>query len=433
MLENIIGALVISLVNFLLWIKLLDKNVDYRCYKVYLVIIIMTVTLILNFFLVNPLLKILTILLIVSFVLMYLFNLRYTEAMAISIVNQMIYIISEIIVIIMVLIITNIQNKKELVDLFSGTIYANILISIVVLVMSRLSITKKAYLKLNEFLKNQKIYNVLLIVFILFGIISVFLNFTYYNDNLVLLSISCLALAVFYVYIAIKNVSIRNNYLNMYFKYNNTLEALKSYEDILDKYKVSNHENKNQLLMIRNMIGKDDKKEVSEYIDKIVKNEYEDDENLIMETSKIPSGGLRALIYSKILYMKNNKIEFSLKVDRKIRSIELINLDSSIILDICKIIGVFLDNAIDEIKNNQKGSVSIELYMLDKKLNISISNTFEGFIDLDKIDEMKYTTKGTGHGYGLSLVREIIDKNKKLENLRMVNDNVFTQILKISI
>ena len=144
MLENIIGALVISLVNFLLWIKLLDKNVDYRCYKVYLVIIIMTVTLILNFFLVNPLLKILTILLIVSFVLMYLFNLRYTEAMAISIVNQMIYIISEIIVIIMVLIITNIQNKKELVDLFSGTIYANILISIVVLVMSRLSITKKA-------------------------------------------------------------------------------------------------------------------------------------------------------------------------------------------------------------------------------------------------------------------------------------------------
>ena len=32
------------------------------------------------------------------------------------------------------------------------------------------------------------------------------------------------------------------------------------YEDILDKYKVSNHENKNQLLTIRNMISDKNKK-----------------------------------------------------------------------------------------------------------------------------------------------------------------------------
>ena len=228
-----------------------------------------------------------------------------------------------------------------------------------------------------------------------------------------------------------KGIIMRNNYLKMYSKYNNTMETLKSYEDILDKYKVANHENKNQLLMIRNMLGKKDNSEASKYIDKIVKNEYVDDENLIMETSKIPSGGLRALIYSKILYMKNNNIDFNLKVDRKIRNIEFSELRENITLDICKVIGVFLDNAIEETEKIFNGSISIELYMLENKLNISISNLFEGAIEFDKLDEIKYTTKGQGHGYGLVLVKEIISRNSMLENVRMINDNVFTQILKI--
>ena len=71
--------------------------------------------------------------------------------------------------------------------------------------------------------------------------------------------------------------------------------------------------------------------------------------------------------------------------------------------------------------------------MLDETLNISITNYFEGVIDLDKMDETRYTTKGEGHGYGLTLVKEIIGKNPRLQNVRKINDNVFTQILKITL
>ena len=181
------------------------------------------------------------------------------------------------------------------------------------------------------------------------------------------------------------------------------------------------------------MLDKDEEKNIAKYIDKLVKNEYKDDNNLIIETSRIPSGGLRALIYSKILYMKNNNVKFNLEIDRQIRSVQLMELDENITLDICKIVGVFLDNAIEEVKKHRTGSISIELYMLDDKLNISIGNNFEGVINFEKIDEKKYTTKGEGRGYGLALVKELVNKNSRLENIRMVNDDVFIQVLKITL
>lgn len=433
MLNHIIGSFAISFVNLMLWQKLLEQKVNYRNIRTYIGMAFMTLTLIGNFFLVNQIIKALTVIVIVTMVVIYMFKIPLKEAVVLAIVTQALYIISEVFVVILVLIVMNIQNKTELVAKFSGTIYANLIITALVYLIIQLPFVNKLYNKLILLVKKEKVYITILVVFVIIATASILFNIIFYNNNLVLVSFIGLSLLIFYLIFIIKNIIIRNEYLNMSVKYNNTLETLKSYEDILDKYKVSNHENKNQLLMIRNMLGKDTKGDVSKYIDNIVKNEYQDDENLIMETSKIPAGGLRALIYSKLLYMKNNDILFELKIDRQIRSVHLVDLNENLILDICKIVGVFLDNAIEECEKIKSGSLSIELYMMDDKFHISIANTFEGSIDLDKIDMVKYTTKGNEHGYGLALVKEIINKNSNLENVRMINDNVFIQILKISI
>ena len=45
---------------------------------------------------------------------------------------------------------------------------------------------------------------------------------------------------------------------------------------------------------------------------------------------------------------------------------------------------------------------------------------------------MKYTTKGDGHGYGLTLVNKILsEETGKLENEKSINRDTFTQTLKI--
>ena len=73
----------------------------------------------------------------------------------------------------------------------------------------------------------------------------------------------------------------------------------------------------------------------------------------------------------------------------------------------------------------------ISLYIDDGDLVIDVSNRFEGKIDIDKIDQSCYTTKGEGHGYGLSLVKKILSETDKFENLRSVKRDVFKQVIKI--
>ena len=433
MLNHIIGSTAIVLTNFCIWSKMLKTKLNFKDYKLYISSIILISLIIFNYFFNNKIVSLLLVIVFYILTLRILFKASWKDSVLISIITQVLYILSESIVVVLVILVLNINKQTELIEVFFGTIYANLLISFLVLLISRFKITYSLYEKLKNISKNEKSIKIFTIVMMLILCSSLLFYCLYFKSNLINFIFICTILTIGCFIMVIRTMTTKNNYLKMAVKYNNSLETLKSYEDILDKYKVSNHENKNQLLMIRNMLGKDTKNEVSNYIDKIVKNEYKDDKNIIMETSKIPAGGLRALIYSKLLYMKNNNINFDLKIDRKIRSVHLADLNENLILDICKVIGVFLDNAIEECERIKDGSVGIELYMMDDKFHISIANTFEGAIDLEKIDTIKYTTKGHEHGYGLVLVKEIINKNNSLENVKMVNDNVFIQILKISI
>ena len=75
--------------------------------------------------------------------------------------------------------------------------------------------------------------------------------------------------------------------------------------------------------------------------------------------------------------------------------------------------------------------MTIEILMDKLTLILIISNSFKGEIELDKIDEEGYTTKGKNHGVGLSLVKEIIDSSEKLEQNRKIIKDYFFQYLYI--
>lgn len=64
-------------------------------------------------------------------------------------------------------------------------------------------------------------------------------------------------------------------------------------------------------------------------------------------------------------------------------------------------------------------------------MNIKVSNNYRGNIEVDKIYDEGYTTKGDGHGYGLALVKKIVNSNSMFENMTEITKDLFSQILMI--
>lgn len=429
--NNIIGALINSFAYIFIWSRLLNKKINFKSYKYYVVQIIFALLMLVNYILVNDVVRITVLIILMVLLCKFLNDDDYKETTIAVVLSQFIMMISEIL---FVLIVTGVfrVNLNNFLQYFVGKIIGNLCISLIAIFISFLKITRVLFSKINNFFEKYHSKTIFLIMTILLLSINFIFLSIYYKYSFVYVFIVNAFISLVYFIICIHMLTTENKYTKINDKYNNTLNSLKEYEDILDVYRVSNHENKNQLLMIRNMITKGDK-DIPEYIDKIIDNKIKDDEKLMFDTNKIPAGGLRAVVYSKLLVMKDEKIDFNLIVDRKVRTVDLIELGEDLMLDVCRITGVFLDNAIEEVKDKENKRIIVELFTDEDELCIKISNNFSNTINIEKIYDKGYTTKTNGHGYGLSLVKEITDKNKKLTNLTSIEKDMFTQLLKIKL
>ena len=427
-LEMVLGATIVSFTDIYALSHLLDKKINLKKLKSFIIIPLMITLTLMNYYYNNQFFRIVSVTIFMSILLKILFDEKLTKSLLGIITIQMVYMIAEL-AFVCALVLFNIKSEN-FVEMFGGKLFTNLIISLITLFFIHFKFIRKFYnilINITDKIKVKLLIGLLLIV--MFAA-NIYAEVMYHEINFLYMMFFNVGLTLLCFFIIINSFKTKNKYIKVYDKYNTTLNSLKEYEDILDKYKVSNHENKNQLLTIRNMLSKSDDKVIS-YIDQIVENKLKDNEKIMFDASKIPAGGLRGLIYSKLLLMKELKITYELNISKEIKVTDLINLDDSLLLDICKIIGVYIDNSIQEVKKLRKKYILIELYIDNKDLIIKIANNYKGTIELDKIDLKGYTTKEGGHGYGLTLAKQIIDNNPKLVNEKEITKEIFTQILKI--
>ena len=145
---------------------------------------------------------------------------------------------------------------------------------------------------------------------------------------------------------------------------------------------------------------------------------------------KIKINTLVGLIYFKLCQANNEGIQIIINVSNNIPEIKL---DTITIKELSRVMGILLDNAMDSAIETEEKSLSLYVYKEKENIIFQLSNTFKGRININLLNKKGYTTKGESHGYGLVIVKGILKRNKKITLNSEINNNVFTQYLKLNI
>ena len=356
----------------------------------------------------------------------YLFNFDFNESIIINFLGMVITAISEILFVIVTIIILRIP-ETVIAKYITGNPLSAILS--LILVMLILRILKKYIYKIKGVLNKDWILYAFYIISML-GL-AVFLNRNLQNLNdYKELSLNIITIFLFFsIMFLLLQEKIKTDKIKK--EYDNMFDYLQNTETLLEKYQKYNHENKNQLVVLKSMASKN--KKVVEFIDSILADEIDHKNRWINELKNIPNGGLKGLLSYKINHMIDNKIKVTVNTSPRVKNFKFNKFSTKMYKDICKIIGVYIDNAYEASKESKKKEVTIEMITEKDSLIIIISNTFDGTIDLNNIDKSGYTTKGSGHGVGLSLVKDIIKANKNLEQKRQIIQDYYFQYLYINL
>lgn len=371
------------------------------------------------------------IMVIFKFILtMLLFKIVYNDNLSKLLINSffiyVIFAIGEMFFAIIFVMLLNIDQTFVQTN-FIGIIFANVSILVIVLILINFHFIEKNIVRIIEWYKNKKIVNNIILIF--FGLIMMFF-FIFYNYLKIESKEIFFINNAFFISVIIFIISFfkeKTDNARLSSEYDQLLDYVKTYEEVIEEKSKNQHEYNNQLILIREMLGNRNKK-VREYIDQILSIENEQSKgNWLNKIKNIPNGGLKGLIHYKIVEMEKKKIKLYIDINENVDNKKINKYLTDNLNDISKIIGVYLDNAREAALKSKEKYIIIEAECNKDKLNFSISNTYKGGINLSKIDNAGYSKKGKNRGYGLSLVHDIISKRDDVEQYREFNGIYFVQ------
>lgn len=372
-------------------------------------------------------LRFITFIIVIALILYFYVGMKNRNVLLYAFNTEAILVISEITSSLMLVLFG--INSVDIVNNNFYNLLANVLISLLAIILINISLVKKAINKIIKlFNKNKNLVNYLyLFLLVLYLIVSkngleFILKSNYYINLLFIASI------ILIIVIIIKN-ELKYEQMNEINK--QMLNYVTKYEKIITEQGKVNHEFKNQLMVIRGYAQMNSPKLI-EYLDSIVKDSNKAGSSyLISQLNKFPDGGIKGLLYYKLSVIEEEKIKYEINVESGVKT-KLNNLSTNMYKNITKILGVLLDNAIDASKNSRNKKIIISVIKEKSKVIFKIYNTYKGKIDLSKVGT-GHTTKGKGHGYGLRLVNDIINENKVFAVKSYLEEEYYVSELEIKI
>lgn len=426
--KNVIPCTMNSLLAIYLLSITMNKKIDLKKANVYLAAIFLITISIINFFYVVDSLRFFVSTISVVITCCILFRDSTNKTIASAIVSQIIVFIVELIFVLLLILFFG-ANGSMLLNEYYGSLLTVAVISIISILLIHLGPVKKIIANIFGMIAKLKLKYMTIIMLMAIIVVNILLSSVYHDIGIFNILIMNSLFMLVYLFIAYKSLKDKSSMIKMQAENKALLNNLEEYEKMLDYQRVANHENKNQLLVVRSLLKENENSDALNYVNEVLDDKKDDNDVLFGRAKKIPSGGLQGIVYQKMLVMNDKNIKPILDVSNSVKKFKFENLDTKLNYDICRIVGVFLDNSIEETEKLDEREIMLSMYEQNNDLVIEISNKFKNVPDLERLEEKGYSTKGKGHGYGLSLVNDIVNNNNQIINEKGITRNIFTQKL----
>ena len=324
--------------------------------------------------------------------------------------------------------------------ILNTTILINIMDTIVFFILTFV-FSRIFKINLNSFTKQQSsvIYKLLLFISIF---ILIFYNFLGINsviksDDIPLYYMSISGITFFFIlFIFISSSLLKNLHIKIEVEAERQkLEQQKKYIESLEKnnneIRKFKHDFNNIILGLEGYITNNevDNIKLRDYFYNNIKDfntKIELDNIVLSHLNNIKVPSIKNLLTNKIISAQNNDFKVNICIEDEINDFYVNEMQLS------RVLGIFLDNSLEaglELDNNR--FLELLILKVNKTIVIQITNTFKNNnLDIDKINESGYSSKGVNRGIGLNSANDIISKHNMILNTR-IEDNLFKQILTI--
>lgn len=196
-------------------------------------------------------------------------------------------------------------------------------------------------------------------------------------------------------------------------------ESLRSTLFELRRFK---HDWINNLTVIDSMLKMNKIAELKQYVSELIGHCWSHTNTQIYS---IKNAALFGILSSKVNLAHEKGISVNMSVAGEMENISGIKIS-----DFCEIIGIFMDNAIEEASVSDS-VINIDMREGDNFIEISISNTCTTTPDMQKLTVDGYSTKGEGRGMGLAIAEKIISRYRNILHITTYENNMFTQTIEI--
>lgn len=370
-----------------------------------------------------------TIIFIVIFALLLKlsFNRGYLKSIFSSIIYIVLLIIPDLITLIFTTQVLKI-DKDYCYSTFAGSILGNLSVSIIM--VGLIYLLRKPLRKLFSYrlTRNKKVVVLSLLTLVTIAVFFYSLIKDYrFSNNVFTYLLVIFTLVVILGYLFKEKM----NNENMFKRYDDLLTVMKNYESDIEDHRTSNHETRNELLAIRSKVSDLGDETLCEYIDSILGDKKNINSAKYSRFKYLPTNGLKGFLYYKFSEAEEKGLDVKLNIAKQVENSFLKDLNTKDFKDLTRILGVYLDNAIEASVLSEKKQLGIEIYKVKNDIEIIISNTYSNKVDKDKIGNERYSTKGLTRGHGLLLVKRILKNNNRLTSEAKITDTIYSQTIKI--